>query len=219
MVATLYVTLERQPLQLGLLREGDWFGIATIAVGLAALQAMLEESNKNDWFGSPFILKLAIVAAISLCLFVANELLVEKPLIRPRLLAQRSFGFGTVSAAFVGFALFGSVYLPPAYLGQVQHYNVEQIGAVLAWTGLPQLPLIPLVPKLMQRFDIRYVAFASMSIFAFSSFMNIGEARFLKHDADLHPIGRRGGKELRSIGVLRRPARENRMLSVIFVPR
>jgi DHA2 family multidrug resistance protein len=172
MVAILYTTLERQPLNLGLLREGDWFGIGTMAVGLAALQAVLEEGNKNDWFGSPFIVKLAILAAVSLTLFVVNELVVDQPLVRLRLLAQRSFGLGTVSAIFVGFALFGSVYLLPAYLGQVQHYNAEQIGGVLAWTGLPQLILIPLVPKLMQRFDIRYIAFTGMSIFAISSFMN-----------------------------------------------
>ncbi|MGH6714934.1 MAG: MFS transporter, partial [Bradyrhizobium sp.] len=168
----LYFTLERQPLQLGLLKDGDWFGIATMAIGLAALQAVLEEGNKDDWFGSPFIVKLAIVAAIGLSVFVANELLIDKPLVRLRLLTQRSFGFGTVSAIFLGFALFGSVYLLPAYLGEVQHYNAEQIGSVMAWTGLPQLVLIPLVPKLMQRFDIRYMAFAGMSLFAISSFMN-----------------------------------------------
>ena len=172
MVTTLYFTLERQPLQLALLHEGDWFGIATMAIGLAALQAVLEEGNKDDWFGSPFIVKLALVAAIGLFLFVVNELVVEKPLVRLRLLARRSFGLGTVSAIFLGFALFGSVYLLPAYLGQVQGYNAEQIGNVLAWTGLPQLILIPLVPKLMQRFDIRYIAFAGMSLFAISSFMN-----------------------------------------------
>ena len=50
--------------------------------------------------------------------------------------------------------MFGSVYILPAYLGQAQGYNAEQIGAVLAWTGLPQLVLIPLVPKLMKRFDV-----------------------------------------------------------------
>ncbi len=88
--------------------------------------------------------------------------MVEKPLLRLRLLTQRSFGFGTISAVFVGFALFGSVYLLPAYLGQVQRYNAEQIGQVLAWTGLPQLILIPLVPKLMQRFDARFIAFTGM---------------------------------------------------------
>ena len=173
MVATLYFTLERQPMQLGLLAEGDWFGIVTMAVGLASLQAVLEEGNKDDWFGSPFIVKLAVVAAISLALFIANELVVEKPLVRLRLLTRRSFGFGTISAVFLGFALFGTVYLLPAYLGQVQGYNAEQIGTVLAWTGLPQLLLIPLVPKLMQRFDIRYIAFAGLALFALSAFMNI----------------------------------------------
>ena len=172
MVTTLYLTLDRQPMQLGLLREGDWFGIATMAGGLSALQAVLEEGNKNDWFGSPFIVKLAVVAAVSLSLFVANELIVEKPLLRLRLLTQRNFGLGTVAAIFIGFALFGSIYLLPAYLGQVQRYNAEQIGTVLAWTGLPQLLLIPLVPKLMERFDIRFIAFAGTAIFAASSFMN-----------------------------------------------
>jgi len=173
MVTTLYFTLERQPMQLGLLAEGDWFGIVTMAVGLASLQAVLEEGNKDDWFGSPFIVKLAIVAAVSLALFIANELIVEKPLLRLRLLTQRSFGLGTISSIFLGFALFGTVYLLPAYLGQVQGYNAEQIGTVLAWTGLPQLLLIPLVPKLMQRFDIRYIAFAGLALFALSAFMNI----------------------------------------------
>ncbi|MBV8700140.1 MAG: multidrug efflux MFS transporter [Bradyrhizobium sp.] len=172
MVTMLYFTLERQPMQLGLLKEGDWFGIATMAIGLSSLQAVLEEGNKDDWFGSPFIVKLAIVAIVSLTLFVANELVVEKPLLRLRLLTQRSFGMGTLSAVFLGFALFGSIYLLPAYLGQVQRYNAEQIGAVLAWTGLPQLLLIPLVPKLMQRFDARYIAATGIGLFAVSAFMN-----------------------------------------------
>ena len=65
MVTTLYFTLERQPMNLGLLREGDWFGIATMAVGLSALQAVLEEGNKDDWFGSPFIVKLSRLSPLS----------------------------------------------------------------------------------------------------------------------------------------------------------
>ena len=172
MVTALYLTLERQPMQLGLLKEGDWAGIFTMAVGLSALQTVLEEGNKDDWFSSPFILRLAIVAVVSLSLFVWIELTIEKPLIRLRLLTQRNFGFGVIAMTMVGFALFGSVYILPAYLGQAQGYNAEQIGAVLAWTGLPQLILIPLVPRLMQRFDTRYIAFTGLMIFAYSCFMN-----------------------------------------------
>jgi MFS transporter, DHA2 family, multidrug resistance protein len=172
MVSALYFTLERQPTQLKLLKEGDWAGIATMAIGLSAFQTVLEEGNKDDWFSSPFILRLAAVALVSLSLFVWIELTVEKPLIRLRLLKQRNFGLGTIASTLLGFALFGSVYILPAYLGQAQGYNAEQIGSVMAWTGLPQLVLIPLVPKLMQRFDTRYIAFTGLMIFAYSCFMN-----------------------------------------------
>jgi len=136
------------------------------------LQTVLEEGNKDDWFSSPFILRLAAVALVSLLLFVWIELSTEKPLIRLRLLKQRNFGIGTIAVTLLGFALFGSVYILPAYLGQAQGYNAEQIGAVLAWTGLPQLLLIPLVPMLMRRFDARYVAMTGLMIFAYSCFMN-----------------------------------------------
>ena len=172
MVSALYLPLERQPMQLSLLKEGDWVGIFTMAIGLSALQTVLEEGNKDDWFSSPFILRLAAVALVSLSLFVWIELTIAKPLIRLRLLMQRNFGFGTIATTLLGFALFGSVYIIPAYLGQAQHYNAEQIGAVLAWTGLPQLLLIPLVPRLMQRVDTRYIAIVGLLIFAYSCFMN-----------------------------------------------
>ena len=134
---------------------------------------MLEEGNKDDWFASPFIVNLAIVAAVFLAAFIAIELTVKKPLVNLRLLKRRNFGIGVLANVLVGFALFGTVYILPQYLGQVQRYNAEQIGNVLAWTGLPQLLLIPLVPMLMKRFDARYIGFVGISIFAASCFMNI----------------------------------------------
>ena len=91
MVSALYLTLERQPMQLKLLKEGDWAGIATMAIGLSALQTVLEEGNKDDWFSSPFILRLAGIALVSLSLFVWIELTTEKPLIRLRLLEGTQF--------------------------------------------------------------------------------------------------------------------------------
>jgi MFS transporter, DHA2 family, multidrug resistance protein len=172
MVAALALTLEGSPMQLRLLKEGDWAGIITMAIGLAALQTVLEEGNKDDWFASPFIFNLAIVAAVFLSIFIAIELTVSKPLVNLRLLARRNFGIGVLVNVLVGFALFGSVYILPQYLGQVQRYNAEQIGTVLAWTGLPQLLLIPLVPLLIRRFDVRYIAFTGIAIFAASCFMN-----------------------------------------------
>ncbi|MBA4219410.1 MAG: EmrB/QacA family drug resistance transporter [Methylobacterium sp.] len=174
MAVALFFTLEKKPMQLTLLRQGDWAGIVTMAIGLSALQTVLEEGNKDDWFQSPFIVKLAIIAVIFLTAFIAIELTVEKPLVQLRLLKQRNFGVGVLVNVLVGVALFGTVYILPQYLGQVQRYNAEQIGFVLAWTGLPQLLIIPLVPLLMKRFGARQVGFVGISIFAASCFMNIG---------------------------------------------
>jgi MFS transporter, DHA2 family, multidrug resistance protein len=173
MVIALFFTLERQPMQLALLKEGDWFGIIAMAIGLASFQTVLEEGNKDDWFGSPFIVNLSITAAVFLLAFIVIEFKVKKPVVNLRLFSQRNFAAGVVSQTLVGFALFGSVYILPQYLGQVQRYNAEQIGNVLAWTGLPQLILIPLVPIVMKRYDVRLVAAFGIAMFAASCFMNV----------------------------------------------
>jgi MFS transporter, DHA2 family, multidrug resistance protein len=173
MVAVLFATLERQPMQLGLLKHGDWAGIATMAIGLGALQTVLEEGNKDDWFGSPFIVRLTAVAVISLALFVWIELTVVNPAVNLRLLKRRNFGLGTFAGLLVGFALYGSVYLLPQYLGQAQGYNSEQIGSVMAWTGLPQLLIIPFVPLLMGRFDVRHIVILGLCVFGGSFLMNL----------------------------------------------
>jgi len=173
MIAMLYFSLEAKPMKLSLLRQGDWPGIVTMAIGLGALQTVLEEGNKDDWFGSPFIVRLSVIAAVALSLFLLIELTSNKPLLNLRLLFRRNFGFGISANFLLGIALYGSVYILPVYLSRIQGYNAEQIGMVLAWTGLPQLLLIPLVPRLMNRFDARLVIGVGFALFAASNFMNI----------------------------------------------
>jgi DHA2 family multidrug resistance protein len=173
MIGMLWFSLDAKPMKLSLLREGDWPGIFTMAIGLSALQTVLEEGNKDDWFGSAFIVRLSIIAAVSLVAFLAIELTATKPLLNLRLLARRNFGFGMLANFLLGIALYGSVYILPVYLSRIQGYNAEQIGMVLAWTGLPQLVLIPLMPRLMKRFDPRLVIGVGFALFAASNFMNI----------------------------------------------
>ena len=173
MIGMLWASLDRAPMQLSLLRQNDWLGIIAMAIGLAALQTVLEEGNKDDWFGSPFIVRLSIIAAVSLAFFIWIELTSKHPLLNLRLLARRNFGFGILANFLLGTALYGSVFILPVYLARIQGYNAQQIGMVLAWTGLPQLLLIPLVPRLMQRFDARAIIAGGFVLFAASNFMNI----------------------------------------------
>jgi MFS transporter, DHA2 family, multidrug resistance protein len=173
MIAMLLPSLPKAAMQLGLLRQGDWAGIATMAIGLGALQTVLEEGNKDDWFGSDFIVRLSVIAAIGIIAFLVIEFVVKNPVINLRLLLRRNFGLGTAANLMLGAALYGSSFVLPLYLSQVQGYNAEQIGEVLAWTGIPQLVMIPLVPMLMRNVDIRVLIAIGFSLFAASNFMNI----------------------------------------------
>ncbi|KQV18272.1 disulfide bond formation protein DsbA [Rhizobium sp. Root1203] len=173
MIAMLWASLDRAPMNLGLLAKGDWPGIVTMSIGLAALQTVLEEGNKEDWFGSDFIVRLSVIAAVSLVLFLIIELKTAHPLLNLRLLLRRNFGFGILANFLLGIALYGSAFVLPIYLSRIQGYNSEQIGVVLAWTGIPQLLLIPLVPRLMKRFDVRLLIIVGFALFAASNFMNV----------------------------------------------
>jgi DHA2 family multidrug resistance protein len=173
MLAALIYGLPRSKMQLGLLRHGDWWGMAVMAIGLAAFQTVLDDGNVYDWFGSPFIVKLSLIATVSFVAFLIIEFRVKQPLVPLRLLARRNFGFGSLSNFLLGFGLYGSAYLLPQYLANSQGFDAEQSGNVIAWTGLPQLFLIPFVPLLMKRFDSRVLVGIGLLIFAASCFMNL----------------------------------------------
>jgi MFS transporter, DHA2 family, multidrug resistance protein len=173
MFAMLWYALDPSPRQIRLLRDGDWFGIASMAIGLGALETLLEEGNKDDWFGSSFIVKLAIVAAICLVAFVFNELKRSNPLLNLRLLLRRNFGFGTIANFIFGASMYGWIYLVPQYLSRMDGYSAQEIGGVMIWIGLPQLLIIPFTPMLMQRFDGRRLAIAGFVLFIAGSLLAV----------------------------------------------
>jgi MFS transporter, DHA2 family, multidrug resistance protein len=172
MLAAITYAIPSQPMQLNLLKGGDWGGIVSMAIGLGSLEVFLEEGNRKDWFGSELITRCAIFAVIFIAIFLWLELTRRQPFINLRLLLRRNFSIGSIAGLALGLGLYGSIYILPLYLAQIQDYTAMQIGEVIMWSGLPQLLLIPLVPKLMQRFDIRFLAALGFSIFAVSCFMN-----------------------------------------------
>ncbi len=173
MLAALWYALPKTTTQIGLLRRGDWLGIALMAVGLATFQTVLDDGNVYNWLDSPFIVKLSLVSALALVAFVIVEFVASEPLVNFRLFGRRNFGFGTLANFLLGFALYGSAYLLPEYLAVSQGFDAEQIGEVMAWTGLPQLLVIPFVPLLMKRVDARLLVGIGLIVFATSCFINL----------------------------------------------
>jgi MFS transporter, DHA2 family, multidrug resistance protein len=92
LLAGVWYGIKPQPPQPELLQQGDWWGIGSMAIGLASLQVVLEEGSRQDWFNSSLILLLAVVAVIFLSLFFWIELTRRQPFINLRLLRNRNFG-------------------------------------------------------------------------------------------------------------------------------
>jgi DHA2 family multidrug resistance protein len=186
--------LDAEPMQLERLRRGDWVGILCMAIGLGSLITVLEEGERKEWFGSPMIQHLTILAAIFIPAFVIIELWHREPFINLRLWARRGFASASFMGFVMGLGLYGTVYILPVYLAQIQGYNALQIGEVVMWLGLPQLAIFPLVPFVMKRIDPRLTVGFGLILFAISCFMN----SFLTHDWGIEQL--RWSQLVRAVG-------------------
>ena len=99
----------KDEMNLDLLKDGDYIGIFCMALGLGSLEYVLEEGERKDWFGSPYIRDFAIVAAVFITLFLWRELTAKKPFVNLRVLKHLPFTLCTLILTALGLALYGSV--------------------------------------------------------------------------------------------------------------
>ncbi|CAM4031203.1 Multidrug export protein EmrB [Pseudomonas reidholzensis] len=148
------------------LRKADWLGIAAMVLGLGALQIVLEEGGRKDWFDSQFIVGCSVLALVALALFIQRQLYGTRAFINLRLLASYNFGVSSLAMAIFGAATFGLVFLVPNYLAQVQGYSASEIGQSLIAYGLVQLLLAPLLPRLMRWLNAKLLVASGFAIMA-----------------------------------------------------
>jgi DHA2 family multidrug resistance protein len=172
----------REPMRWEKLREVDGWGILLMSLGLGALTTFLEEGTRNDWFGSSYIVRLALISALALPLFVAWQLRAKKPVTDLRLFADRNFGLGSIINVVLGGAMYGSIYLLPLYLGSLQGYGASDIGATLIWGGIPQLFIMPFLPWFMKRVDARWLIAFGLVMFGSSCLLNTSMSADFAHD-------------------------------------
>ena len=104
-----------------------------------------------------------------------------------RLMARRNFALANVVNVVLGLGLYGSVFIMPFYLTQVHGYNAMQIGQVMMWIGLPQLVMVPIVLRLMQRVDMRILLAIGAGVFGLSCLLNIHMTADYAYDHILLP--------------------------------
>jgi DHA2 family multidrug resistance protein len=151
---------------LGLLRHFDWWGLFSMVGFLGALEYVLEEGPRYDWFDDPTIATLAVVSAVSAAVFFARVLSVRVPIVDLRAFANRNFSVGSLFSFVLGIGLYGLTFLYPVYLAQVRGYNALMIGETMFVSGLVMFVTAPVAGRLSERFDPRLVLMAGFVFFA-----------------------------------------------------
>jgi DHA2 family multidrug resistance protein len=172
LVGLVLYAIEESPMKLNLLKQGDWFGIASMALTLGCLTVVLEEGVRKDWFSSDLITTLSYICFFSFVCFLWIELKSKNPFINLRLLKRRNFLLSTILAGVFGYGLYGSIYMLPYFLASVPRLDAQQIGNVILWQGLPQLAILPFIPTLVKRFDARVLLAFGFLLFGASAIMN-----------------------------------------------
>jgi DHA2 family multidrug resistance protein len=137
-------------LRRGKLRADVW-GFGMLAVGMGALQIMLDKGQEDDWFGSRFIISLAVLAAVFLAAFVIRELITDQPIVHFRLLKFRSFGAGIVLVTLLGFVLYGSLVTLPLFMQTLLGWTSATAGLWTSPRGIATACCMPLVGYLLGR--------------------------------------------------------------------
>ena len=135
----------------------DYVGLALIAVGLGALEIVLDKGQEDEWFASPFILVSTVVAAVALVSFVLWERKQEHPVVDVNLFRNRTFAASNVMMLTLGMALFGSTVLLPQFLQVLMGYTAQQSGMALSPGGFVVIALLPFVGMMVSRVDNRYL--------------------------------------------------------------
>jgi hypothetical protein len=130
------------------------------------------------WLSRVFGLRWYLLGNVALFLLfsglcgAAGELVGNNPVVNLRLLLNRNLAFASVVNFIMGAGLYGSVFLLPQYLEQVQQYSARQTGEYMILIGLPQLLIFPFVPRLMKTIDLRLIVFFGAVVFGASCFLN-----------------------------------------------
>ena len=122
----------------------DYWGLGMLALGIAALQVMLDKGQEEDWFSSHFIVTLAVLAVAGLTAFVIWELRSPDPIVRFRLLKYRTFAAGVTLSAVLGIVLFGSTVLIPLFMQELLGFPAVTAGLWNTPRGMTTMALMPI---------------------------------------------------------------------------
>ncbi|MBF0216400.1 MAG: DHA2 family efflux MFS transporter permease subunit [Candidatus Omnitrophica bacterium] len=148
----------------------DIWGLAFIVLGVGCLQVILDKGQREDWFSSDLIMRLAIISALSLIAFIIVELRTKDPILNLRDLKDISFASANIIQFCAFFVLFGSIVLLPLFLQSLMGYTAFLAGFVLAPGGVATLFVMPIVGKMVTKTNPKWILFCGLLMNAYSMY-------------------------------------------------
>jgi DHA2 family multidrug resistance protein len=143
----------------------DYIGIALLALGIGALQILLDKGQEDDWFGSRFITTLAVVAFTCLVTLAIWEWFHKTPVIDVRMFKSFNFASANLMMFMLGISLFSSLVLMPQFLQTLVGYTSQLAGLALSAGGMVLLFEMPIMGKLTTKIQARYlIAFGWLAL-------------------------------------------------------
>jgi DHA2 family multidrug resistance protein len=135
----------------------DYWGMGLLAVGVGALQIVLDKGQEEDWFASSWIAALGVVAVAGIAIFIIHEIRTRDPVVHLRVFKLRTYSAGVFLMTVLGFVLYGSMLLVPIFLQTLLGYPALDAGIAMAPRGLGSFLMMPVVGTVLTRFDPRKV--------------------------------------------------------------
>jgi MFS transporter, DHA2 family, multidrug resistance protein len=169
---------------LKLLDRFDWCGLLSMAGFLGALEYVLEEGPRYEWFDDGTISFIALVSVVSAVVFFTRVLTAREPIVDLRAFLNRNFAVGSLFSFVLGIGLYGLTYLYPIYLAEIRGYDARMIGDTMFVSGLAMFLTAPIAGQLSQRYDPRYMLIAGFLLFAVGTW----EMTYMTQDWDFWQI-------------------------------
>jgi DHA2 family multidrug resistance protein len=149
----------------------DWIGLGLLTTGLASLQFVLEQGERDDWFQSRAIVLLTLISAASLTLFVVKSLRDRHPIVNLRVFQFRSFSVGSFLGIIMGFGLFGTALILPLFFESILGMTAFDTGMALLPGAIATAISMLIIGRILNYIDGRWSIVFGTLLFAWSTWL------------------------------------------------
>jgi DHA2 family multidrug resistance protein len=133
----------------------DGIGLSMLVLAVGALEIMLDLGRERDWFGSPFIVELAVISFVGFAFLIVWEMFDRHPIVDLKVFRHRGFTVSVIALTFTYGAFFASLVVIPQWLQSSLGYTATWAGYATAWNGVAAVFMAPIAAMLSQKMDPR----------------------------------------------------------------